>query len=112
MIVKIKSDAGWTYLDDIEEFRTYGKITGTLTDADPNADVFSSCETLAPAVARVWGPQREFDREIWPPLNPNEQARYVEAGVARRSDGSDVLVLWADEAFLLSDDGKTIDRLR
>lgn len=113
MIVKLKRESGWVFLDQVELFETYGYIGERIENDAGLAGVptFADVAVLRPAVDRVWGDRREFDRELWPELVPDREA-YVESGVARLSDGRNVLVLWADEAFLLSESGDTIDRLR
>ncbi len=118
MILKLKTDAGWVYIDGVEDFRTFGYFrTGDASSEQPDGlAMFDGVLALRPAVDRMWGDHREFDREVWPTFGDEHLAvpdgRYVQSGVARTDDDRNILVLWADEAFLLSDDGKTVDRLR
>lgn len=104
MILKLKTESGWTYIDRIEKFDTFGHLG--------DFEAFTSHEQLRDAIDHVWGDQREFDREVWPVLEGGERGVHAQSGVARCEGGRDVLVIWADEAFLLSESGDTVDRLR
>lgn len=120
MILKVKhynvaavgNSHGWIYVDGIEKAQTYGPLILPHVDGQPiAAQVFSDLGEVVDSVARMWGPGeiREFDYELWP---EEVQDRTVEVVHLTRAHGGPVLALLSDEAFLLSDDGKTIDRLR
>lgn len=120
MILKLKTDAGWRYLDGVLDFQTYGYLeqpppeTGADVRSVHAARTFTSHSEVVAAVDRTWGNVRDFDAEVWPMSmhEPDFGGQHVESGVARLDGDRRVLVIWADEAFLLSEKGDTIDRLR
>lgn len=122
MLIKLKCDAGWRYLDNVEEYRSFGNLVRDPETTSIDGSLFQTYRQIVEAVARCWGDadSREFDRELWPewvdPIEPEPpgSGRLVQVGVAsfRGSSRPNALVVIADEAFLLSDQGDTIDRLR
>jgi hypothetical protein len=118
MIVKLRyapavagADDGWVWLDSIERVTSHGYL---LDSKDP-AHIASveSHEQLADLVKQSWGEDRAFNREVWPQeLCTRDNPRYVGMFVAQRRDDTLVLLIVADEAYLMSDTGATVDRLR
>lgn len=101
------ADDGWCWIDGIESVRNHGMLT------DENGDLLCTADwnQIVDAVNRTWGSDRAFTREVWP--ERLDQACYITVVVGRKPNDDGVLVLIANEdAFLLSDAGKTVDRLR
>lgn len=122
MIIKIKepdraliaTGEMWVYFDSIVRVQTFGWVTAP--DAKNDGDGVRISVTGAELRAWVtdhWGDEREFADELWPDLGPadSEAQASVRCVHALRDDGRMVLLLIEDEAYLLSDEGRTIDRL-
>lgn len=127
MLIKMKVGAGWRWIDGIDDVQDFGPLLDPCQDSSAESAYFAQVRTFSDArdaVAHLWGPEeaREFDAEIWPfglpggdtpepqcstnlvPINLNT--------VKARRGKDEILIVLADEAFLLSDTGSTIDRLR
>lgn len=101
----------WTYLDRIVKVRTYGYVR--VDGDDPNSRRISCTrDELLRYVEGAWGVDREFVDELWPEFSGPEEQRTVTCVRLERDDGEAILVLLDAETYLLSDDGKTVDRLR
>lgn len=59
----------------------------------------------------AWGTAREFADELWPEFQSEQAQVCVTCLHLTRDDGSMVLALVDDVTYLLSDDGKTVDKL-
>lgn len=128
MILKLARDGGTRYqwLDKIDEVEDFGAIWDRAQDSEQFSGRIAYVRTfgeLIEAVNSVWGDQREFDHEVWPAM-PGEipeatrecsdvpsAARHITTVKCRRGK-EQILVILVDEAYLLSDNGDTIDRLR
>lgn len=109
---------GWTWLDQLDKVDAHGRV---------GDGCFASFDELSEGIERMWGASpRAFDLEVWPtwdgvngtdvPFDGEEpkppMTMYgVRAVVGRRRDGSTILVIIHTEAYLLSDNGDTIERL-
>lgn len=125
MLIKLRTmhADGWRWIDGIVDAETFGPIV--IVDHESSMGpgavpgeylaVVSTMAEAQEAVRRVWGPPetREFDREVWPGFSADggEQTN-ISTVVARFRDGSEWLLVLTDEAFLLSETGATVDRLR
>jgi len=111
MIVKMRTSAfegGWLYLDGVRKAQTYGPLR-----VGDGHQLFSTRQELAERVDEAWGPPqvREFSDELWPELKGDDMSAVVMARLDM-DDGQMVLALLVADAFLLGDDGQTVDRLR
>ena len=100
----------WDYLDAISKVRAF-----PVAEEGEGWRLFGSVRDLREWVDYHWGPAeaRVFAEELWPEFHTDEtEAVTVKPVVAWRTDHSMVFVLAASECYLLSDDGKTVDRLR
>lgn len=129
MIIKVKEPDRaliavgemWVYYDGIQRVRTFGWVTadnGQL--AAPGVDIAMrngvrmsvTAGELRQWVDDHWGTEREFADELWPDHDGDTDAQFTVRCVhALRDDGTMLLLLIEGEAYLLSDDGRTIDRL-
>lgn len=98
---------GWVYVDRIAKVKTHGYVL-------PDGDERMSCtrDELRRWVEENWGTERDFADELWPEYQDAQEQRTVVCCRLQRDDGEAVLLLADDTTFLMSDDGKTIDRLR
>lgn len=105
----------WVYYDHIERAENLGYVT----PADQPGNRISCNEReLREWVDRAWGTERRFSDELWPEFPDAEHSRNegppqltVTCLHLTRDDGTMILALVADETYLLSDEGKTVDRL-
>lgn len=111
---------GWRYVDKIAEAYNYGQFTtaGDTPD-EPGVILFSTAQELLTEVEKMWGPLdiHDFWRVYFPEFDdgPSGTPYAPCSATVVRLDHEDnrvsLAILMAD-AFLLGDDGKTIDRLR
>lgn len=113
---------GWVWLDNIEKLEHHGLLG--VGDQDGHFDSFAE---LSAAVAHTWGDSntRSFETEVWPTWGGANGTDHDAEGdkldgarmfgvrtvVARRRDGTAILGVVHTEAFLLGDNGDTIERL-
>lgn len=104
--------SGWRYVDDVTEAYNYGNLT--KPDSADEVEVFENAKQLLAAVERMWGPLdiHRFHRVYFPEFDPDYNGGYA-ASIVRldHSDDRVSLAVLMGEAFLLGNDGKTIDRL-
>lgn len=137
MIFKLQTahapQPAWLYLDGIAKVQDYGQLMVPLDDPaawpsvrgevigrdDEGPDeyalgVFRTHTDLTRAVDRMWGPAsvRQFADELWPKFHRTSEASTVTCLRLERRDGSCILALLNDNAFLMSDEGHTVERLR
>lgn len=112
------ADDGWVYLDGIRRIENYG----LLPPAEPSPPGqpeeifgrFRSHEEIFTAVERMWGPLdvRQFAHELWPEMPTDREATTATVVHCGHDDERLSLAILVYDAFLMSDDGKTIERLR
>lgn len=134
MLLKLRTAHGpetWRWIDGIEDVETFGVLWHPTPDADTGqvrssedpptqsmdlSPSFESMSDVFDAVNRLWGDKREFDHEVWPfalgaAARNSDECVTVVTVTAKRGPERYLLVLALD-AFLMSDEGRTIDRLR
>lgn len=97
----------WVFFDQVAKVRTYGTVR-----VDHDQRISCTRDELREWVETAWGVEREFADELWPEFAGPEEQRTVFCARLERNDGGAILVLLDAVAYLLSDDGKTVDRLR
>lgn len=115
MILKVQQDdyasvigePGWIYYDRITKVRTCGEYVRVGNDRR----ISCTLDELRAWVENAWGVERQFADELWPEYPDHEAQRSVTCVHLTRTDNTMVLALVAAPTFLMSDDGKTIDRL-
>lgn len=100
------------YLDRLARVVNNGAVRTTV-DGLTGCALFTNRDDLRPIIANRWGGDvvDSFGEGNvhWPELGAQEHT--ITEIFAERDDRSCVLVLACDDVFLMSDDGKTIDRL-
>lgn len=104
-------EPGWVYFDRIARVRTHGYVTAGEPLPDGGRRISCTADELRAWVEGAWGVARQFDDELWPEWKGPEEQRTVACLHLMRDNGTMVLALVDGDTFLLSDDGKTIDRL-
>lgn len=129
MILKVQVDdyasvigePGWLYYDHIAKARTCGDYVrvsmlhrepvNPVQAAEDERRISVNRDELRAWVEQAWGVERQFADELWPEFPDERAQRSVTCIHLTRDDGSMILALVAAPTFLMSDDGKTIDRL-
>lgn len=104
----------WDYFDGITRVTTFGFALPSDSKLEGGGHRISvTTAELRQWVNEGWGSpdQREFADEVWPEFADEEQQLTVRCVRAERKDGTWLLLLLSDEAYLLSDEGRTVDRL-
>lgn len=105
----------WVYIDRISQVVTHGYATAadTSIDGHDGRRISVTMDELLGWVEGSWGKAefRQFESELWPEYDGPEEQRTVTCLHLTRDGGGMVLALVDDATFLLSDDGKTVDRL-
>lgn len=105
----------WLWVDRISEFRDLGLVRVPARETDPDDTPYRiSCtlDELRAWVEQAWGTgPRYFADEKWPEFKGADSQQSVHAGIATREDGSSILVLMTQRAFLCNDGGGTLQRL-
>lgn len=123
MILKMRTSRGWLYRDGIDVVQHDWPVCEP--EAKPGSSAvryFRSQGELAEYVNSVWGQEREFVDELWPEFTTDgmlafdgPNGRYdvasIRPTVLTLRRGGAVLALVYGEAYLLSDEGKTLERL-
>lgn len=115
MIFKMETSAGWTWVDGVDQVQTYGYVRNPKAPDQSLELNFGSMNDLTDGVAAMWGDSetRSFDSELWPTLTPEDgrPMPMVLSIVLTRANHEQILALVTRQAFLLSEQGHTVERL-
>jgi len=111
MILKIRSgmknaDAeGWDYFDNIEEFHSYdwGEYRLRIEKQPEGGEAWRVEQPGSPVTNHRY--DKIFIQE------GSEDESYIKLMILNMKDGSQKIIATNTETYLLSDDGKTVDRL-
>lgn len=107
----------WFYIDQVAKVRNYGQLYMPPDDKGERALAMVRSQTeMNPAVKQLWGPVWEDGQgwadQIWPQFFDDERPRSVTSLALDRRDGTSVLVFCNLSAYLMSDQGDTIEKIR